>query len=208
MIRASKLLAATALIASAVIGSANATVMTFGIANFAATSDTSNHIEAGTTSIGFGLSIVNTSGASAYNINNGSTFVTFAPSSVSTVVGVLGTPLVVTAGNVTFDFTSVASAQYQITPYVAAVGVTPATAGFLKETFIGTVTSDITGGGISVTGQTATMALTCNDNGSLSCSESVATPGDAALVPEPVSMSIVGFGLAGLAAVRRRRAAI
>ena len=98
------------------------------------------------------------------------------------------------AGVNTFQFTASNSA-YSTSSQLGA--------NYLNLTFIGTVisTNDPTDFPI----QQATFGLTAVDTGSpqLSVAGKFVTP-----VPEPISMVVIGAGLAGLAAVRRRRASV
>ncbi len=107
-------------------------------------------------------------------------------------------PFTITLGNAIFGFSAFSPSNYQFVSYDSTNNIT----GVLKEDFTGYVISD---GGAGFAGSTDSISIQCQDTGAASCSFQIFVP-SADAVPEPVSMAVLGFGIAGLAAVRRRRA--
>ena len=127
----------------------------------------------------------------------GGTAATFGVFTFNTTVG----PDVfsLTVGDLTFSFTLVSSAV--IIPTTTTVD------GSIKEQFQGTITGD-TSAGATFLGQTATLSESCTQTGlgsQIACSETVQTPGLPFQTPEPMSLALVGIGLAGLGFASRRR---
>ena len=127
---------------------------------------------------------------------------TFSVLTFNTTAGPI-TPFTLSAGTLglVFTFTNISS-----------VFIVPSGAnsnGSISQQFNGSVTGG-TGTAAQFVGQTASISETCTQTAigaSITCSESVLTPGLPSQVPEPTSMALFGAGLAALGALRRRRKA-
>ena len=217
MTRVSKFLGATALIAAGLVGSANATPINFTIngAVFGTitTNGTGGNIVTGATTVTLptagtltGPLVSGVSGpSSGVAVSGGAT--NFASIVFSNYVLPVGnsfgqavTPFTVTIGSMEFSFSQQVSNNYQFISYNSNTSTT----GVLKEDFTGTVLADASLGFI---GSTDSLSLQCQDTGgSNTCTVQIFVP-SADPVPEPITMSILGAGLAGLVVARRRRAA-
>ena len=185
-------------------GSACATLLSFSISGIGnVTTDTSNNITAATTSIAIPSmelvsSIATPSTAVLAGISAGNA-VSFSNLTLNTVVGPFSFTL--TAGDLTFSFTNISSAL------IVPSGVS--TNGSISEQFNGTVTGD-TSLGATFLNQTASLSQTCTQAGlraSISCSQSLMTPGLPIRTPEPATLALFGLGLTGLGLIKRKRAA-
>ena len=104
--------------------------------------------------------------------------------------------LTVLVGLETFNFTEIANA--------AAVPTTNGSAGFLTATLLGTVISD-NSFDTRFLDQPVQLSVGCTQarkGAAIDCSHSVAT---VSAVPEPMSLSLLGFAIVAMGAVRRRR---
>ncbi len=119
---------------------------------------------------------------------------TFSTLTLDTTVG--PDKFTLSAGDLVLSFTNVSSA------IEVASGLN--SNGSISEQFNGMVTGDSSVGQIFL-GQSASISETCTQSetgASITCSDSVITPG--LPVPEPVSLSILGVGIFALGLARRR----
>jgi hypothetical protein len=83
----------------------------------------------------------------------------------------------------------------------------PTDPGSISLQFSGLVTGDASIGTLFLN-QTVTLSQTCTQTqqgAAISCSESVQTPGVQRQAPEPISVALLGIGLAALGFARRRK---
>ena len=218
MTRVSKLLAATAIVAAGFAGQANATpyYSSFQTSTARITPNGSTDLLSATSlSFNAGVSALSIfgfqTGASSFgpnytslgNVNGGET-ITLSTASISTAGTDTGFHFswVDEVDSVTFTFTATSELVSNNT-----IGNSSG----LNFSWIGNVTS--TNPSLFAS-QTAdfTLGFTQTGNGqhpytgSISLSGTFDTPNTLTTVPEPMTMSILGLGLAGLAAARRRRA--
>jgi len=181
---------------------ASATVLSFGINNSGATTLTpAGDIQAGTTQKTLSgtqtvAGISDVGGESG--LANGDTL-TFSTLTLNTTDGLFA--FTISGGNLVFSFTSIS--QVVIHPTLVDF------AGSISEQFNGTVTGDTSVDQLYL-GQTVSISETCTQTGpgaTITCSESLITPGLPVNTPEPATLTILGLGLAGLGVMRRRRAA-
>ena len=219
MNRLSKLLCATALIAVGGYSSANATVnSSFSVTNQLITVTGGGLLTGTRVNIGVGTIASFSSGVA---LGRGAVVV-FPNTVVGDVVYYLGgtinaasgyVPIYQTlaaaqSGGMSFSWTS-SSGPYNgdtfnfVSAGMGDVYAYSLSASFYNIAFIGTLTDTSNDLGL---GQTAdlTFTVTSTGQGNYSAATSFDTPNQ--LVPEPVSMALLGMGAVGLAAVRRRRA--
>jgi hypothetical protein len=118
----------------------------------------------------------------------------FSTLTLNTFNGPFG--LVIHVGTLTLTFSSISQT------HIVATG--PSLAGSISEQLNGF----ITGGPVGLAGQSVTLSETCTQTSltaAISCSESVLTPGLPFLTPEPMSVALLGIGLAALGFARRRK---
>ena len=216
MARFSKFLGTTALLAAGLVGSANANVINFTITGLIAgavtTNGTNGNIVTGMTTLtlptagSFTGTMVNTVSGTSAAVATGLGAVLFADMSFSNYVLPVGspvghaiTPFSVTIGSMVFNFSQQVSNNYQFISYNALTSTT----GVLKEDFTGLVTA-----GAGIVGATDSLSLQCQNalSGSDTCTIHIFVP-SADPVPEPITLSVLGAGIAGLVVARRRRAA-
>jgi hypothetical protein len=124
---------------------------------------------------------------------------TFSSLTLNTHVG--PDPFTLTAGDLVFSFTTVSSVTK-----IATTSSSLNPPGSISEEFQGSVTQDTSVGHIFL-GQSATISETCTQpttGSSITCSDSVITPGLPVSTPEPVSLALLGVGVFGLGVARRR----
>ena len=215
MTRISKLLGVTSLVAAGLVGSANATPINFTITTYmigaVSTNGSGGNIVTGASSVTlpaastpFGVFVSAVSGPRASVATTAGATVT-APVVFSNYTLPIGpstgqsiTPFTVTIGTMVFSFSQQVSNNYQFISYNPLTS----TSGVLKEDFTGTVQS-----GAGIVGSTDSLSLQCQDpSGSSTCTVQIFVP-SADPVPEPITMSVLGAGIAGLVVARRRRRA-
>ena len=219
MTRISKLLCATALIAAGAVGQANANVvLSFAIATSATVAVDTTNITAGTATQSF---TYKTSNAATAFVVSGTP--TSTPSSVVTNLAMTGGDTVtITGGTIAGAYTTITiptvvggftafdltvdGLDFQFTS-VSSVNLTASGAnspGYINEALLGTVINSASQG---FDGASVSLSESCNQTkigSQITCSFVLDTPAVINNVPEPVTMSLFGLGVVGLAAARRR----
>lgn len=203
MTRVSKLLAATAIVAAGFAGQAHATLY--------ALNGTTSLVALGNPTVSGGSVDFGTPGIAGFasgstgDLTNGTYVSAIAGLSqlftgaftYSTTVGAnggVGTFSLTFNNGQVFTPSSITTTAYTVT------GIGPTASTTIGEYFFGSLTNDSNSASF-------TLSLTSTGGSAFSASGTLATPAvTPPTVPEPMSMSILGLGLAGLAAARRRRA--
>lgn len=212
MNRASKLLAATALVAVGFAGEAFAVpyASSFNANPSGSLSDV------GGSTIPTATSINVNNGVSAYSIGSFSSGTSIQFGLTYIDLGTVGDTLTFSTASfniaggqntlsVSWSDIATGTHTFTATSELSPGLVTLGQSSFLNLSWVGNIVNSDT---VDYPNQTADFTLSFNQTGtgSISSSATFDTPNTLTTVPEPVSMSILGLGLAGLAAARRRRA--
>lgn len=191
----------TAIVLAGAMSSASATLVTFGInliggvtldtGNITALTSTKTINPAGTVGVCFPAAACATAGIAIGGA------ATFSDGTLSTVLG--PEAFTISAGGLVFSFSEVVLSTI--------VATTTTLSGSISLQYDGFVTTDPSG---EFLGQTTSLSQTCTqvaNFGAITCSEAVITPGIPVDTPEPMSLALVGMGLAALGFIRRKRRA-